>query len=151
MKRFKDVDDAIRSLVRSEGIIKTLADDDYEIYGRLILWHMYNICEAALYICCVHDASHSGTISFPELNDLSKFNRIPEMDIPRDVRVAAKKISSYSKTDLEHDIDRIELYEAIQAVKLFLEWIRDNTRVEEIRHELERILNWNIFNRPIAI
>ncbi len=151
MKRFKDVDDAIRSLKRSEEIVRTLANDNYERDGRLILWHLYNICEATLYICCAHDARNSGTISFPQVKELPKFNRIPEMDIPHDVRRAAKKISDYSKPDLENDIDRMELYDAIQAVKLFLEWIRENTRVEEIRYELEGILNWPLFNRLIAL
>ena len=151
MKRFNDVNDAIRSLKRSVDIIDSLPNHDYQKFGRSFLWHLYNICEAALYVCCAHDASISGTITFPSLKELPKFNKIPEIDIPRDVRNAAKTINKYSKPDLENDIDPLELYDAAQAIRTFLKWIFENTKVDEIRYILERLLELDILNRIFAL
>ncbi len=151
MKRFNDVNDAMRSLERSRKIINSLPEYDYIKYGRIFLWHLYNICEAALYVCCAHDASLSGTITFPSLRELPKFNKIPEMDIPRDVRNAAKTVDKYSKPDLENDIDPMELNDATEAIRIFFKWICENTRVDEIRHILENILELDILNRIFAL
>ena len=151
MKRFTDVDEARDSLKRSMTILKSLPEDDYKRLGRVFIWHLYNICEAALYICCANDASASGTITFPSLKDLPKFNRIPAMDIPEDVRESAKKISKYSKPDLENDIDPIELYEVAEAIRTFIRWVCENTRVDEIRYKLEDILRMDVLNRIFAL
>lgn len=154
MKKYANVNEAFRSLERSKKIVVSLSNDypyDYQNFGRTILWHLYNICEAALYVCCAHDATVSGTITFPSLKELPKFNKIPTMDIPRDIREAAKKASEYSKPDLENGIDPLELYDAIQAINTFLEWICANTRVEEIKFDLEDLLRNDIFHRIFAL
>jgi len=151
MKRFTDVNEAIDSLKRSEKMLNSLPMYDLERIGRVFLWHLYNICEAALYVCCAHDASNSGTITFPSLKELPKFNKIPSMDIPRDVRTAAKKACEYSKPDLENDIDPIEFYDAIQTMKAILKWICENTRVLDIKHILESVLELDVLNRIFAL
>ena len=143
MKRFSDVNDAMGSFERSEEILRSLPKydmQDLERFGKVLSWHLYNICEAVLYVCCAHDASSDGTISFPELKDLPTFHKIPAMEIPDEVRKAAKRISKYSKPDLEKDMDLDELKDFLQAVNVFLGWDYKNLRVDEIRFPVERII-----------
>ena len=157
MKRFKDANDAMKSIRRSIKIIDFIErsvgqfSDHYKRLGRTVLWHLYNICEAALYVCCANDARTSGTITFPSLRDLPRFNSIPEMDIPFDIRNASKTANKYSIPDLENDINQNEFFDAIQAMKAVLTWICENTRVEDIRFALDDILRNPLFNTDFAL
>ena len=96
---------------------------DYSSIGQLIISYFEEMCEAILWIACEADSSLNGTLRWPAFNEIPKYHT-PNMDIPREVRSAAKNLSGYNgKFDLKDELSIDDLRSLFANIMDFANWI----------------------------